>query len=183
MNTEKKQYIAFGILVALGVVGRIALADFPNLAPITALAVFGAAFLPNRLMAYTIPVGAMFVSDAFIGFYDGIWLNYLAYAAVVACSLPFFANKVSTMRVVGATTVGSVVFFLVSNFGVWFSGVLNPSMALYPADLSGLAACFTAALAFYRDHPTILGDLLFTVVLFGGYYLYTSLQPQATTAR
>ncbi len=180
MNTETKQYVVFGLLVTFGVLGRILLVDYPNFAPITALAIFGAAFLPNKRMAYAIPLGAMLVSDLFIGLYDGIWMTYLAYAAVVAVSLPIFKQKVSAPRVLGATTLGAVVFFVISNLGVWLTGVFNPSMALYAADLSGLVMCYEMALAFYRDHPTILGDVLFAGVLFGAYAWYKESQTSQT---
>jgi hypothetical protein len=57
----------------------------------------------------------------------------------------------------------SVLFFVLTNFGVWAFD------ALYPKTLEGLMACYVAAIPFFRN--TLLGDLSYTVVLFGGFAL------------
>jgi hypothetical protein len=58
--------------------------------------------------------------------------------------------------------VSSILFFLLSNGAVWaFSG-------MYPLNPSGLAQCYVAALPFLEK--TMLGDLFWTGVLFGGYW-------------
>jgi hypothetical protein len=62
--------------------------------------------------------------------------------------------------VAGAALGASVLFFLGSNLGVWAGGVL------YPRTLAGLAACYIAALPFFG--ATLLGDLLYAALLFGG---------------
>ncbi len=41
--------------------------------------------------------------------------------------------------------------------------------ALYPKTLAGLEACFVAAIPFFRN--TLVGDLFYTAVLFGGFQL------------
>jgi hypothetical protein len=64
----------------------------------------------------------------------------------------------------------SVIFFIVSNFGVWFSGTM------YPKDLSGLAACYIAGLPFFQN--TILGDLVYSSLLFGAFELGSRRFPQ-----
>jgi hypothetical protein len=57
----------------------------------------------------------------------------------------------------------SIIFFLLSNGAVWaFSG-------MYPLSMSGLAQCYIAALPFLEK--TVLGDLFWTGVLFGGAWL------------
>jgi hypothetical protein len=63
--------------------------------------------------------------------------------------------------VAAATLCGSVSFFLITNFGVWAAG------AMYPRTGAGLAACFVAALPFFRE--TLLGDLAYSAILFGSY--------------
>jgi hypothetical protein len=56
--------------------------------------------------------------------------------------------------------LGSLQFFLVSNLGSW----LDPRIA-YAHNLSGLFACYTAAIPFYRH--TLESDVVYTAVLFG----------------
>jgi len=64
---------------------------------------------------------------------------------------------------IGAAAFGaSVVFYLVSNFAVWLQPVV-----LYEDSLAGLVNCYVAAIPFYRG--TIIGDLLFSGVLFGAH--------------
>jgi hypothetical protein len=58
--------------------------------------------------------------------------------------------------------VASLVFFIVTNFGVWLSG-------WYGYTLEGLSACYIAAIPFYRNQ--VLGDVFFTALLFGADYL------------
>ena len=62
------------------------------------------------------------------------------------------------LRIIGAALAGSVSFFLISNFGVW------AATAMYSKDFSGLLACYTLAIPFFRR--TLEGDLFFTAVMF-----------------
>jgi hypothetical protein len=57
----------------------------------------------------------------------------------------------------------SLLFFLLSNGAVWaFSGMYSPTW-------QGLTQCYIAALPFLER--TVLGDLFWTAVLFGGAWL------------
>jgi len=56
------------------------------------------------------------------------------------------------------------LFFLVTNFAVW--------VAFYPSTLTGLAACFTAAIPFFQY--TLAGDMVYSGLFFGVYALSTS---------
>ena len=85
----------------------------------------------------------------------------------VALTVPLgFAlrQKRSVGRIVGMSLAGSTLFYLLSNFGVWFLGC---GQGWYPPTLSGLAACYMAGIPFYRN--SLLGDLLYAGILFGGY--------------
>ncbi len=66
-------------------------------------------------------------------------------------------------RVAAAAVAGAVSFFVLTNFGVWALGTM------YPKTLAGLEACFAAAIPFFRN--MLVGDLFYTAVLFGGFYL------------
>ena len=69
----------------------------------------------------------------------------------------------SALTIAGAALASSALFFIVTNFGVW---ALDN---MYPRTIAGLIACYTAALPFFRN--TLEGDLLYTLVLFGGFAL------------
>jgi hypothetical protein len=79
------------------------------------------------------------------------------------------------LRVGGAALAASVSFFLVSNFAVWVV------WAMYPKTLAGLAACYLAALPFFRH--SLAGDLFFTVAFFGLGALLEGARSRATAGR
>jgi len=68
-------------------------------------------------------------------------------------------EKASFWRVVGAALTSSVSFFLLSNFAVW------AAWNMYPRTLTGLMACYTAAIPFFRG--TVASDLFFSLAMFG----------------
>jgi hypothetical protein len=65
--------------------------------------------------------------------------------------------------VIAAMLSCSLIFFAVTNFAVWaFNG-------MYPMNFQGLTQCYIAALPFLDK--TVMGDLFWTAVLFGGAWL------------
>lgn len=80
------------------------------------------------------------------------------YAAMLLLGGKLKENS-GSVRVGGAALAASVSFFLLSNFAVW------AVWAMYPKTLAGLAACYLAALPFFRH--SLAGDLFFTAVFFG----------------
>ena len=134
----------------------------PNFAPIAAMALFGGAYL-NRSYALLVPIVALFVSDLFIGFYSPVVMISVYGSFVLVGLIGLWLRSRKSPRNVVFTAVGSsILFFLVTNLAVWLGG-------WYPRNLAGLAECYTLALPFFRN--TILGDLFYTGVFFGGYEL------------
>ena len=145
----------------------------PNFAPIGGMALFGAAYFSKKYIALVIPIIAMWLSDLFLNnviysqyfdrftlFYQGFYWTYLAFLLIGIVGV-FLLKKVKPQNILIGSLTASVLFFLVSNFGVWASG------ALYPKDFSGLVACYTAAIPFFKN--TLLGDLVYCGVLFGSF--------------
>jgi hypothetical protein len=159
------RYVVAFMLILLAAFSRI-IPHPANFTPITAIALFGSAYLDKR-SALLIPIAALLVSDYFIGFYDGMVWVYGSFLAI-ACIGFLLRNRRTVPMILGASISGSVLFFLVTNFGVWMS-----SPGLYPHTVAGLIACYTAAIPFFRN--TLGGDLLFVTVIFGLYALLTRL--------
>ncbi len=132
----------------------------PNFSPIAAMALFSGAYLGRRSLALLAPLGALLLSDAVLGFYTGFWIQYVA-VALIALLGSFALRHVSPRRVITATLASSLLFFAISNFGVWAMG------GMYPMTASGLAACFVAAVPFFQN--TVAGDLFYAALLFGGF--------------
>ncbi len=150
------------LLIILGAASR--LVPHPaNFAPITALALFGGAYLPRKF-AFVLPLAAVFISDWFIG-YDPttIWFVYGSFLLSGLIGL-YIRDHKTVSSVVSGTILASLLFFVITNFAVW----LNP-VSTYTKDFKGLIECYIAAIPFFRN--TLMGDMFFTGVFFGGYEL------------
>jgi hypothetical protein len=142
----------------------------PNVTPIAAVALFGGVYFTNKKTALLVPMVAMYLSDLVLGFffyYFG-WFHglmpFVYTSFVVTVCLGFLVRRrLTPLTVGGAALIGSVLFFIVTNFGVWL--VNN----LYPKTLAGLLSCYLAAIPFFRN--TLAGDAVYTLVLFGSFAL------------
>ena len=143
-----------------------------NFAPITAIALFGGIYF-NGKFSPILPLAALFISDLFLGFYEGIAWVYGSFLLVVAIGLLVRKHK-SAVVVFGATIGSSLLFFLITNFGVWQSGIF------YTKDLSGLVECYVAAIPFYRN--AVIGDLFYVTVMFGAYELVMKYLPKTQSS-
>jgi hypothetical protein len=170
---KNTRFVAIATLILIAALSRL-LPHLPNMTAIGAMALFGGAYVANRVLAVILPLISLFLSDLivnnvvyaafnngkFIWFYDGAMWVYGAVALTVLIGLSIKKN-INTKSVFVASLAGSAVFFLISNFGVWQSG------AMYPKSSAGLAACYTAGLPFLLN--SLIGDLAFAAVLFGGF--------------
>ncbi|HMN49515.1 MAG TPA: hypothetical protein PKD67_10280 [Ignavibacteriaceae bacterium] len=134
----------------------------PNFAPIAAMALFGGAYFNKKSFAFIIPLMAMFLTDAIIGFYSTAWLTYLSFALIVVLGI-LMLKKVSVKKLIFASITASVSFFAITNFGVWALGTL------YPKTPAGLMESYIAAIPFFQN--SLIGDLFFVGVMFGVYEL------------
>jgi hypothetical protein len=134
----------------------------PNFTPIGAMALFGGAYFGRRALAFAAPLGALLLSDAIIGFHSGMAYVYASVAMIVLIGWAVRA-RMTPLGIGAAAVLSSVLFFLVTNFGVWLKGIY------YPQTLAGLADCYVAAIPFFQN--TLAGDLVFTALLFGGFAL------------
>ena len=140
----------------------------PNFTPIGAMALFSGAYLGRRAAAFAAPLGALLLSDLVLGFYHGQATVYFSVALIVMVGIVAL-GRVSPLRVGAAALASSVLFFVITNFGMWlFSG-------FYPRTLAGLEACYVAAIPFFQN--TVAGDLFYATLLFGGFRVAELLLP------
>jgi len=142
-----------------------------NFAPISALALFGGAYLDKK-HTFIVPIAALLISDYFIGFYRGMEWIYGSFIAIGFIGL-WLRSHPGIGRTIGATVTSSILFFVITNFGVWTS-----SQVTYVHNMSGLLQCYVAALPFLRN--TIIGDLFYVGALFGAYEMARRLIPSFT---
>jgi hypothetical protein len=132
----------------------------PNMTSLTAVALFGGAYFSDRRLAFLVPLAALFLSDLVLGFYGHMEVVYSSFALIVCIGL-WLGKDRSVLRIAVAALTSSVLFFVLTNFGVWAFG------SLYPRTLDGLVTCYVAAIPFFRN--TFQGDMLYTFILFGGF--------------
>lgn len=131
----------------------------PNFTAITAMALFGGAHFADKRWAFFVPLAALFLSDLVIGLHPLLPVVYGSFAMIVWIGLQLRTRR-RLLPIAGATLASSVLFFVVTNFGVWGLG------SLYPRTAEGLIACYVAAIPFFRN--TLLGDAVYTAALFSG---------------
>jgi hypothetical protein len=149
-----------------------------NFAPINALALFSGCYFGGRLIKYIIPLLSVWVGDLFIDymymhkfmlFYNGFYWQYACYILMVVIGI-MISGKVKPIRLLTASISSSVLFFVITNFGVWIGS------GWYPHSSIGLAACYTAAIPFFSS--TLLSDMAYSALFFGSFELAQSRIPQ-----
>ena len=127
-----------------------------------ALLYFGARASLKRMW---IPLAALIAADVYLTKVTYAYplkadhvITWAWYAGVIVLGGALLSKQVSPLRVGAGSLTASIVFFLVSNFGVW--AVWN----MYPKTLAGLATAYVAAIPFFRNQ--VLADLVFAAVLF-----------------
>ena len=140
-----KRNIIILSMMALAVLTRL-LPHPPNVAPITAIALFGGCYIKDKNLALALPLLCMFITDLFLGFHMIMPFVYISFMCISYIGIG--SKKINNGTILGS----SLLFFLVTNLGVWYLG--------YPNTLAGLVSCYTLALPFFVN--TIIGDLFFT---------------------
>ena len=178
--TKRQTAVVIAAMIAIAVIGRL-VPHMPNFAPVTATALFCGAYLSRRqsfvalavillasdyLLLYIKPFGGTSFDQAYAP-----WMLYHSTLPYVYASFAISAavgwwvkSRRDSGYVVAAALFCSVQFFLISNAGVWMAG-------MYERGLDGLMQSYTMALPFFRG--TVLGDLFYTSVFFGGFELVT----------
>ena len=118
----------------------------------------------------------MFLSDCMlelisgIGFHNTIVYVYVSFL-LITCIGIYIRNNARTGNIILASLISSLLFFFITNAGVWAAGG-------FELGLSGLLATLLAGIPFYNNEffgsfffNTIAGDLFYCGVLFGSFYL------------
>lgn len=170
MKQNKSLIIAFGLLIIAGSFFRVL-----GFAPQIAMAVFGAAVIKDKRLAFLLPLLSMFVSDvlyevlfrngyaSYGGFYEGQITNYILLAGITLVG--FWARNLNWGRIVAATIAAPTIYFLISNFLVWQAG----GGLQRPKTFDGLLMCYNDAIPFFKSG--LISTIVFSAILFTGYFL------------
>lgn len=174
---DKKFITPRMILVVTAIVAAVVMRlipHWPNFTPVAAIALFGGAYITRKSLAFLLPVAALFISDLFLGFHSTMVAVYVGMMITVGLGMAL-RNRVKAGNVVIASLVSSVIFFLITNFASWLSGMMP-----YSPDFSGLMMAYAAGIPFFNNG--MLGDLFYSTVLFGGFYLIALRYPSLAKA-
>ncbi|MBI5127282.1 hypothetical protein HZA76_02390 [Candidatus Roizmanbacteria bacterium] len=150
-----KKIISYGLIILLAVFARL-IPHSPNFAPIGGLALFsGSKFKKN--IALLIPLFAMLISDLFLGFHNTIVYVYVSFIITVLIGRMIKNNNWQSLALASLTS--SVLFFLITNFGVWAA-----AGSMYPKTIDGLWQSYLLGLPFFRN--TLLSDFFYTFSFF-----------------
>jgi hypothetical protein len=179
MKLEQKQpLVLIAILIIAAAFSRL-IPHPPNFAPIVSLALFGGAVIKNKKYALALPFFALILSDVLFelftttpGFY-GVTQLFVYGAYILITFMATKIKKVNTVNMLFACVWSGVLFFLLSNLGVWASS------ELYPRNFNGLMQCFAAAIPFYKNEffgnlllNTITSNIFYTTLLFAVYGVF-----------
>lgn len=196
-NRESSLIVEVLSIVLIGILSRV----FPhpyNFTPVIAISLFSGFYFSRFIVGASVAVLIIFISDIFINnffyslgdgftvFYSGFFWQYFAYIFIVFLSkvltvvyeslkTSFESRKHlkgSSLKLASVGILGSLVFFVITNFGVWFTS------SIYERSLTGLVNCYTAGLPFLSG--TVFGTLFYGCLFFGvslfmsGQYFWTT---------
>jgi hypothetical protein len=178
-NNNTRIIFLSAVLIFAAAISRIINAEthWYNFGPMVAISLFSGAILKNKTSAYLLPLAAYFISDLYLqlvhhnGFY-GISQFFVYGGMALVVLLGSFMKKANALKVLGFSIGGSLLFWVVSNFGVFLGGY-------WGTGLQGFTTTYLMALPFYSKDGVgtelffnaIIGDLIFSGILFGAYAL------------
>ena len=158
---NKSQKIVLAIII-FGILARL-IPHPPNFSPVTAIALFSGLNFKNKKFAFLIPILILFISDLFIGISVINIFVYSGFLLVVQ-----LGSKIRSIRFLNII-LASLIFFIISNFGVWIIG--------YPKTIDGLILCYTMAIPFFGY--SLAGDLFFGYLFKFSFRKISSILPKS----
>lgn len=156
INSMNKIYLSIGIFLSLAA-SRI-IPHPPNFTSLMALSfyvpvLFGLRYLPILLISFVI-------TDLFIGYHN---VTHWTWGSVLLIGLiSKYFNKNINLRIFGSL-FGVFMFFLLTNFGVWISG-------MYSLTIKGLIECYILAIPFFAYN--LISTALFSIIIETVYKLF-----------
>lgn len=157
----KKSNILLIIILSLIILVARLIPHAPNFSPLVAVMLFAGVYTTDKKYLL-LPLVALFISDIFIGFYK-VEIMASVYAALIAASLigQLLKKQKNIINIISGSLASALLFFLLTNWAVWFFG------DWYAKDISGLALSYTLAIPFFKN--TIVSTMLYSGLLFSAY--------------
>ncbi len=157
----KKEILPISLILILALARLIP--HPPNFTPIIAVAILSGYFFKNIYISFLTLIISMLIADIFLGFHNNIFFVYIS---LLIISYTFFkiGEKINYKNLIFYSFFGSLVFFIISNFGVWLLG------EMYEKNLTGIIECYILAIPFFGN--TFLSTLIFS---YPSIFLYRSI--------
>ena len=161
----KKQFLPVTLIIILTWARLIP--HPPNFTPIVTVAILSGYFFSNIYLSFLTLLISMFIADAFIGFHEHMFSVYIS---LLLISFIFYkiSEKINFKNLFMCGFIASLIFFIISNFGVWIIG------GLYDRSLSGLVECYILAIPFFGN--TFLSTVIFA---YPAIFIYKTLSSQS----
>ncbi len=157
MNKTLKTEIA----VAAALIVIVLLSRFSshlwNLTAVGGVALFAGSYFSKKNLAVGTVFLGLFISDLVLGFHNQMFAVYLSYAVIVGLGY-FLHQNPSRLRIVGLAITGSVLFYIITNFAVWYSGLM------YPVTAAGLLQSYMMGVPFFR--AAVVADVVSAFLIF-----------------
>ena len=170
--TLRKQIFPIGLILILALARLIP--HPPNFTPIIAVAIMSGYLFKNINLSFLVLLIIMLISDLFIGFYENVIFVYLS-LTLITFTFHKISTKINFKNLFIFGFAGSLIFFLLSNFGVWFLGSPGINDIAYDKNLSGLIECYILAIPFFGN--TFLSTVIFS---YPAIFIYRSLAARAS---
>jgi len=135
----------------------------PNFTPVIAVAIMSGYLFRNFYLSFLVLALSMVISDLFLGFYGNIIFVYLGLFLI---NYIFYKTKklINFKNLFFMSIFGSLIFFLISNFGVWFLG------SFYEKNINGLILCYYMALPFFTK--TLMSTIIFSYCAYSANHFF-----------
>ena len=123
----------------------------PNFTPIIAISFYVPAILGIKFLIFY--VLSYMLIDIFFGFHDAslfVWGSIFLVSLISQYLVSSFIGRIA------GVLIGSIIFFIITNFGVWTSGY-------YGYSLNGLISCYIAAIPFFNN--TLISTIIYALAI------------------
>ncbi len=160
-----QRFAVLASLVAFAVSTRL-LPHPANVTAVGALAIFAGAMFRDWRLALGLPLAALLLSDLAIELHAMIPVVYASFAASVLIGR-WLATSRTVPGVAGATLLGAIQFYVVTNFANW--------VVYDERSVEGFVGCYVAAIPFFRN--SLAGDFGYVAALFGAVWVVEAVAP------
>jgi hypothetical protein len=155
INLVKKDLFPL-ILILLMIFSRL-IPHPPNFTPIIAVAIMSGYLFKNLYFSISVLFFSMIISDMFFGFYSNMFFVYFP-LFIITYFCFFRNNKINAKNLFIYGISSSLIFFIISNFGVWLLG------NMYEKNIAGLINCYIMAIPFLKN--TMISTIFFSYLSF-----------------